>query len=76
MPKFLANCRYNEEQISRHLGKKKEKDISRSKLMATSLQPVKSCKKKPSRSCEGGGFQLVELKSLPNPASTIMGNRS
>jgi hypothetical protein len=41
MPKFLAGCHYNEEEISRHLRKKK-KDIGRSKLMAASLQPVKS----------------------------------
>jgi hypothetical protein len=25
MPKFLTNCRYNEEEISKHLGKKKGK---------------------------------------------------
>ena len=41
MPKFLADCHYNEEEISRHL-KKKLEDIGRSKFMATSLQPVKS----------------------------------
>jgi hypothetical protein len=41
VPKFLAGCHYNEEEISQHL-KKKEKDIGMSKLMATSLQPVKS----------------------------------
>jgi hypothetical protein len=40
MLKFLAGCCYNEEEISRHL--KKEKDIGWSKLMATSLQPVKT----------------------------------
>ena len=33
-----------EEEISRHFEKKK-KDIGRSKLMATSLQPVKLLKK-------------------------------
>jgi hypothetical protein len=44
MPKFLGGCYYNEEEISRHL-KKKIEDIGRSKLMATSLQPVKSWKK-------------------------------
>ena len=40
MPKFLAGCHYNEEEISRI--EKKEKDIGRSKWMATSLQLVKS----------------------------------
>ena len=45
MPKFLAGCQYNEEEISRHLKKKeKKKDIGWSKLMATSLQLVKSWK--------------------------------
>jgi hypothetical protein len=44
MPKFLAGCHYNEEEISWHFQKKK-KDISRSKLLATSLKPVKSLKK-------------------------------
>ena len=43
MPKFLAGCHYNEEEISRHL--KKKEDIGRSKLMATSLQPVKILEK-------------------------------
>jgi hypothetical protein len=43
MPKFLAGCHYNEEEISQHL-KTKIKDIGRSKLMATSLQPVISLK--------------------------------
>ena len=42
MPKFLAGCRYNEEEISRHL--KKKYDIGRSKLISSSLQPVKSWK--------------------------------
>jgi hypothetical protein len=41
MPKFLAGCHYNEEEINWHLKTKKE-DIGWSKLMATSLQPVKS----------------------------------
>jgi hypothetical protein len=46
MPKFLAGCRYNEEEISQHLKEKEEEeDIGRSKWMATSLQPVKSWKK-------------------------------
>jgi hypothetical protein len=40
MPKLLAGCHYNEEEISWQLIKKK--DIGRSKLMATSLQMVKS----------------------------------
>ena len=40
MPKFLAGCHYDEEEISRHLEKNKN-DIGQSKLMATSLQPVK-----------------------------------
>jgi hypothetical protein len=44
MPKFLAGCHYNEEEISRHLKKQKKKDIGRSNLMATSLQPVKPWK--------------------------------
>ena len=35
-------CYYNEEEISRHLKKKKKKDIGWSKSTATSLQPVKS----------------------------------
>ena len=39
MPKFLAGCHYNEEEISRHL--KKNIGYCRSKWMATSLQPVK-----------------------------------
>jgi hypothetical protein len=43
MPKFLTSCDYNEEEISRHL--KKNKDIGRSKLMTTSLQPVKILEK-------------------------------
>jgi hypothetical protein len=43
MSKFLADCHYNEEEISRHL--KKKEDIDRSNLMATSLQPVKSWEK-------------------------------
>jgi hypothetical protein len=42
MPKFLADCHYNEEEISRHLKEKKKKDLGQSKLTATSLQPVKS----------------------------------
>jgi hypothetical protein len=42
MPNFLAGCHYNDEEISQHFNKKKKKDIGRSKLMATSLQPVKS----------------------------------
>ena len=40
MPKFLTGCHYNEEEISR----KTKKDIGRSRLMATSLQPVESWK--------------------------------
>ena len=43
MPKFLAGCHYNEEEISRHL--KKNIGYCRSKWMATSLQPVKFWKK-------------------------------
>ena len=43
MPKVLANCHYNEEEISRHLIKNKAN--GRSKWIATSLQPVKSWKK-------------------------------
>jgi hypothetical protein len=39
----LAGYHYNEEEINRHL--KKREDIGRSKLMAASLQPVKSCQK-------------------------------
>jgi hypothetical protein len=46
MFKFLAGCHYNEEEISRHLEEEEEEeeeeDTGRSKLMATSLQPVKS----------------------------------
>jgi fibrillarin-like rRNA methylase len=42
MPKFLAGCHYNEEEISWHL--KKKWDIGRSKLMATILQPVEVVK--------------------------------
>jgi hypothetical protein len=42
MTKFLAGCHYNEEEISRHLEEEKNKDIGRSKFLATSLQPVKS----------------------------------
>jgi len=42
MPKFLAGCHYNEEEIKRQL--KKKRVIGRSKLMAISLQPVKSWK--------------------------------
>jgi hypothetical protein len=43
MPKFLAGCHYNEEEISQHLDKiLLKKDIGWSKLMTTSLQPVKS----------------------------------
>ena len=45
VPKFMAGCHYNEEEISRDLQKKKKKDIGRSKLMATWLQPVKTWKK-------------------------------
>jgi hypothetical protein len=40
MPKFLAGCHHNEEEISRTLKKK----IGRSELMATSLLPAKSWK--------------------------------
>jgi hypothetical protein len=39
MPKFLAGCHYNEEEISWHL--KKKMDVGWSKFMATSLQQVK-----------------------------------
>ena len=42
MPKFLAGCHYNEEEISWHL---KYIYIGQSKLMAKNLQPVKSWKK-------------------------------
>jgi hypothetical protein len=46
MPKFLAGFHYNEEEINRHLEEKerKKKNIGQSKLMATSLHPVKSSK--------------------------------
>ena len=44
VPKFMAGCHYNEEEISRDLQKNKKKDIGRSKLMATWLQPVKTWK--------------------------------
>ena len=47
MPKFLAGCHYNIEEISRPLKERKEKkkkDIGLSNWMATSLQPVNSWK--------------------------------
>jgi hypothetical protein len=62
MPKFLADHRYNEKEINRRL-KKKEKDIGRSKLMATSLQPVKSWKN-PVEVMKGQIFSWLSSKVL------------
>ena len=59
MPKFLAGCHDNKEEISRHF--KKKKDIGWSKFMATTLQPIKSWKKT-GRSCEGTDFSWLSSK--------------
>jgi hypothetical protein len=65
MPKFLAGCHYNEEEIIRHL----KKNIG---YLAGPNEWQQVCNRsnpeKTGRSCEGGAFQLVELQSLPNPA--------
>jgi hypothetical protein len=70
MPKFLGGCHHNEEEISRHL-KNKLRDIGRSKLMATSLQPVNPGKT--GRSCEGTDFSWLSSKVsqtlIPSKAS-------
>ena len=64
MPKFLAGSHYNEEEISRHQKKYIYIYIGWSKSMATSLQPVKSWKKR--QKLWRGALRMVERKSLPN----------
>ena len=57
MPKFLANCHYNEEEISQIL---KKKNIDRSKLMATRLH--RSNSEKAGKSWEGVDFSWLSTK--------------
>ena len=63
MPKFLAGCHYNEEEISQHSKKKY-------RISAGPNQWQQVCNRSnpenTGRSCEGADFSLVELKSLPN----------
>jgi hypothetical protein len=59
MPKFLAGCHYNEEEINRHLKKKIRYwpvQINGNKL-ATGQNPEKT-----GRSCEGADFSWLSSK--------------
>jgi hypothetical protein len=64
MPKFLAGCHYNEEEISWHLKKYKGywpvqingNKFATGKILGKLVEVVK------------GQIYLVELKGLPNPA--------
>jgi hypothetical protein len=64
MPKFLASCHYNEEEISRHLRKSigywavqmNSNKFATGQILKKPVEVVK------------GGFWHVELKSIPNPA--------
>jgi hypothetical protein len=66
VPKFLAGCHYNEEELSRHL-KKIEKRIlagpNEWQQVCNGSNPGKT-----GRSCEGADFSWLSSKlSLPNP---------
>ena len=63
MPKFSAGCHYNKEEISRHLNKHITYwpvQINGNKFASSQIlkKPVEMWR---------DGFELVELKSLPNP---------
>jgi hypothetical protein len=69
MPKFLAGCHYNEEEISRHLKKKY-------RIWAGPNEWQQVCNRsnpeETGRSCEGADFSwLIELKSPLNPVSNL-----
>ena len=66
MPKFLASCHYSEEKISRHL----EKNIGYWPVHGSKFATGRILKK-PVEVVKGG-FQLVELQSLPNPDAKIV----
>jgi ABC-type phosphate transport system auxiliary subunit len=60
MPKFLAGCHYNEEEISRHLKKKKKGywpvQMNSNKFATGQIL------KKTGRSCEGADFSWLSSK--------------
>ena len=68
MPKFLASCHYNEEEISRHLKKKY-------KILAGPNEWQQVCNRsnpeKTGKSCEGMDFSWWSSK-VPNPGTTIV----
>jgi hypothetical protein len=59
MPKFLADCHYNEEEISRHLEKK-------FRILACPYEWQQVCNRsnpgKTGRSCEGADFSWLSSK--------------
>jgi hypothetical protein len=64
MPKFLAGCHYNEEEISKHLGKMY-------KILAGPNEWQQVCNRsnpeETGRSCEGADFSWLSSKVSPNP---------
>ena len=60
MPKFLAGCHYNEEEISRHL--KKNIGYWPVQTNGNKFATGQILKKKPGRSCEGAEFSWLSSK--------------
>jgi hypothetical protein len=65
MPKFLAGCHYNEEEISWHLQKNIgywPVQINGNKFATGKILGKKKKKKKTGRSCEGADFRWLSSK--------------
>ena len=60
MPKFMAGCHYNEEEINRDL-KQKNRILAGSKVIATKLQ-LRSNPENASRHCKGADFSWMSSK--------------